>query len=397
MIPTLSSTVSSISDRPTARVSAALAGEHAKGGWIFGVVAKRTYVVAGGACYPHPEQAPLVEEPELNEDGLLSHDTDLKLQRADVDVIVEGHAYAHGPERSFLASVTTDGFRRQVAVVGDRQLQVHANGQRRFSPAGSAEQIPLTWQRAYGGTDHASMKAKSLPMIDFFEQTVDAEDAREVLFTYPRNPHGVGYVITAKQRTAEPQALPNFEEPSQLLTSDNIERGDLLRWPTGPVVAGMGWLGYDFFPRGAQLGLPFCFYDGDAIKPHHFFEVAGGWLKPSAVSPDTMFQERLDVRVAQSAALGMRASEIQPGALIELCHLHPREKRWRFRLPAHPPRVAFRLPGTRAAELTTRIRTLHLEPDLNRVTVVWVGETQPGLPVMVNALEQVEHGVVWNE
>src|SRR5262249_23048829 len=104
-----------------ARLAAGDPGPHPEGGWVFGVVAKRTYRVTEAGCVPAEEQLALVEQPRLSEDGsALVHDSDLMLQRALTDVIVQGHAYGPDGAAAFDAAVRVEGLGRRGRGVGER-------------------------------------------------------------------------------------------------------------------------------------------------------------------------------------------------------------------------------------------------------------------------------------
>jgi hypothetical protein len=385
------------SNDATPRLSAALAGHHIDGGWIFGVVAKRTYIVTGGGrCHVHPEQQPLVEESILSEDdGELLHDSDLVLQRPAADIVVLGHAYAPTPRPAFDASVRVDHFERRIAVFGDRRLERGADGRLYFTSPKGFDRMPLSWTRAYGGADLIALREIGDPMAEMFTPEGQTPDPRFGLFGYPRNPAGKGYLIEPHPEAIEACELPNFEEPLQLLTPDTIVRGDFMLWPNGPMVAALGWMSYAYFPRILQFGLDPHPYNDAIVRPNDFFEVRGGWIKPTAVVHGASRLGRLDIRCTQGSAMGMRTEKIDPGAQIELVHLHPQSKSWRLRLPGEVPRLAFKLDDAPAAYLTPRIRTLLVEPDLDRVTVVWVGETRVDVPVTPKKMKSLQHGVVW--
>lgn len=378
------------------RLSAVLAGQHRESGFIFGVVGKRTYLVAGGECHEHPEQVPLVEEPVFGSDeGVLLHDADLVLQRMLADIIVEGHAYPHERRPTLRARVGVGDFVREIGVLGDRRLERGRDGSLQITPPQAFEKMPLGWEHAYGGVDEAARLDIGDPFAEFMIASGQPADPRFGLFAYPRNPVGKGYLTEPTPAGIEACRLPNLEEPNQLLTPETIVRGDFMRWPTGPMVAALGWLSHNYFPRIAQFGLPVPAYDNSQVRVDDFFEVRARWAKINTVRLDNAMADRMDVAAAQQSAMGMRTPTIDPAAAIELVNLHPGHPKWRFRLPGQVPKMAYRLPGQPATELRPMIRTLTIEPDLDRVTVVWVGETRVSLPVMPQQLQEMQHGVVW--
>ena len=106
--------------------------------------------------------------------------------------------------------------------------------------------------------------------------------------------------------------------------------------------------------------------------------------------------QRIDVAgVAQGSAVGMRATRVAPGANVHLTYVHPQDAHWSFKLPADVPRVAYRLPGQRADELRPQIHRVSLDPDQNRVTLLWVATRPLEEPLTPKQTEAIEHGVIW--
>jgi len=383
-------------DPPGPRLSAALAGHHVDGGWVFGVVAKRTYLISGGRCHPHPEQLPLVEEPLATDDGrVLEHDCDLVLQRKQADIIVRGHAYPHGGRASFEATIEVGAFVRRLGIFGDRRVSRGTDGRLQFSPPEGFEKMPLGWERAYGGVDEAAREDIGDPFQELMAEAGDPTDPTWGLFSYPRNPVGRGYLTEDTPAGVEQCRLPNVELVEALLTPQSLVRRDFMLWPSGPPVASTGWLHHSYFPRSVHFGHPPRVYHDGEIRPRDFLEVWAGWINPEALLLRAPATHRLDPRAAQQAALGMRCDRIDPDATIELTNLHPTARQWRFDLPDEVPRMAFKLPEAPAANLRPAIRTLVIEPDLDRVVVVWAGETQVPLPVTPKKMDSLQHGVIW--
>jgi hypothetical protein len=372
-----------------------LAGVHQEGGNLFGVVAKRTYNVASSSCQVAPEQSPLVEEPLFRaEEAALVHDTDLVLNRQQVDIIVDGHAYSPQSRGPFDVSIRVGSFVREIRVFGDRHLDC-VNGTIHFTPALPVDRVQLSWENAYGGLDDIARRAIGDPVQEMLESAGEPFDVRFGLYAYPRNPLGKGYLIEPTSEAIAACVLPNLEDPSTLLDPDNVVRGDFMLWPRGPRVAATSWLSHNYFPRVVQCGLPPRPFNDEETRPEDFFEVSAGLVRPESVANLQTIAGRLDVRAAQQAAVGMRADFVPPGCAVELSNLRRERRPWRLTLPTEIPRMAYKLPGGKSEELEPKIRTVLLEPDLDRVTVVWVGETRGSLPVTPKQLTQVEHGVIW--
>lgn len=377
------------------RLSAVVVRQHPTRGWVIAVVAKRTYSVLGSQCHVSPEQVPIVEEPQLDGDDHLVHDSDLLVHRRSADIIVSGTARSASPRPSFDARVEIGAFVRRLRVFGDRRLERTAGGQLSFTPPAPVAEVPLTWENAYGGVDQAALDELGDPFVEAASQMGHPAGPRQSLFAYPRNPFGRGYLIEPTPAAIERCRLPAIEDPDQLLTPESVVRNDPRLWPTAPLPAATGWLGYTTFPRSLQVGLPPRLYLYDGIPPARFPEVALGVLRPRTLDPTCPINQRIDLGAAQCSALGMRADTLALAAEVRLVNLHPSHPDWHFRLPERAPRLVFSLPAAPPADLEAHIRTVLIEPDADRISLVWVGEAELDLPLFPEQLRRVEHAVLW--
>lgn len=379
------------------RLSAYTVVGHPDGAWMLTVVATRTYDVRSGQCAPSEAQGALVEAPVYSDDqAVLLRDTDLVAHRARVDVVVQGHAYALAGRPVFDASVCVGDLDRTLRVFGDRRPYRDRLGALRFTDPTPVERVPLGWERAYGGVDLASFERHGDPFAAAVRTVTDgAADPRFTVHGYPRNPVGRGYLIEPTDEALARCELPNFEHPSQLLTPETLPRGEFTRWPGGPVPAATGWLSYNYFPRLAMAGVPPVVYDDEALPPSRFAEVLLGDAPERSVAPETGLRQRVDVGVAQCAAVGMRAARVDPGAAVVLDFLHPRERSWRFNLSPERPRIVAQMPDEAIQELAPSIRTVLLAPDDDRVTVVWVADLRLSRPVGPGRFAKIQHAVRW--
>ena len=379
-----------------ARVSDVVTATHRdrEGSTVVGVVAKRTYQVVDERASVSHEQCPLVDTVHVRTDGTLEHDVDVVVQRPLVDVIVRGYAYATdspGAEISFNCGVG----RRRIAVFGDRTCERNVAGRLSFSQPLPWQRIPLEWSSAYGGCDSAAFQRMGDPAADLSARLGLGYDPSQGMFGYPRNPAGRGYLIEPTTAALETLRLPNLEDPSFLLTPDNIVRGHPKVWPTAPPPACTGWLPHTFFPRSTQIGIPPSVYDARQIDARAFYEVRVGLLRASDVSPKPLIGRRPNLGVAQASAIGMRFEHLEPGSWIELIGVHPRHRSWRFRLPAVAPRMVVRLPGEEPRESNAVIRTLVVEPELERICAVWVTEFEHPALLLPDEAQRIQHAVIW--
>lgn len=379
-----------------ARLSALSIVGNPHGAWVLGVTGKRTYTVQGGACVEAPEQVAIVEEPQIADDASeVIHDSDLLLNRTQTDVIVQGHTYFPPGLAEFDVRLRVGDLDRRLRVFGNRGCELDAGGRVRFTPPKSMEKVSLDWKSAYGGTDDVAKKKFGDFTEDVAKEIRRPYDPRFGLYGYPRNPLGKGYLIEPTPEAVAACALPNLEDPAHLLTPQNLPLGKFIFWPKAAPVACPGWLSYNYFPRMIQAGIPPIAFDLEQCPPEQFPEVKAGLLRPEALRYETTVPQRLDIRVAQCAAVGMRVDAVAAGAPVELTNVHPKAPTWRFTLPGEVPRMALRLPGEKPVELAPKIRTILLEPDKDRLCLVWVAEHPLSLPVGPGKLAKTEHAVMW--
>ncbi|HVT09344.1 MAG TPA: DUF2169 domain-containing protein [Polyangia bacterium] len=378
------------------RVSMVMIAAHPSGGSLVGVVAKRTYRVAAQRCFVADDQLPLVEQPRFSDDrAILLHDLDCVLNRREVDVVLEGHARpARARAPSFQMRVRVGSLDRKLAVFGERRCYRAASGRLQFSAPEPIEAVPLDWTSSYGGFDSVALAGHGDPLLQLREQAKQPYSPRFGRFAYPRNRAGKGYLIEPTDDALAACALPNVEEPLALLSPERLAVGAHDRWPAAPTVAAVGWLSYASFPRAAMLGIP-PVYDAAACPPASFFEVRMGVLKADSLAAAIPFPNRLDLRVAQQAALGMRLPLLAAGAPVSVVNAHPAIPVWEFTLPREVPTLVVQMPGSKPARLEPKIRTVHIQPEHDRLSLVWVGELDEPVFVGPNKRALIKHAIEW--
>ncbi len=162
----------------------------------------------------------------------------------------------------------------------------------------------------------------------------------------------------------------------------------------GGLRRGGRWLSPANFPRAAMLGLTSP-YDATTCPPQSFFEVKVGALNPDPIAHAMAFQKRPDRRVAQQSALGMRVPVVATGAPVSLVNAHPKLLSLDFALSREPPLLALQMPGAKAVAVEARNRTVFLQPDRDRVSIVWVGEHRESTPAGPGKRALIKHGVQW--
>ncbi|HVY38060.1 MAG TPA: DUF2169 domain-containing protein [Polyangia bacterium] len=380
----------------TPRLSMVAVVGHPEGGSQVGVIAKRTYRVVGQRCVVDDEQIALVEVQRFSEDkSALLHDFDCVLNRTEVDVVVAGNARPpQAGAASFQLRVCVGQLDRKLTVWGDRRCYRDRAGRLRFSAPQPVEAVPLDWTSSYGGVDQVALAKHGDPMREMRAAAKLPYSPRFGRFSYPRNRAGKGYLIEATNEALEACALPNIEEPLQPLLPDSLAVGTFDRWPKAPFVGGVGWLSPTNFPRAAMLGLTSP-YDAQACPPHTFFEVKAGAVNADSIAQAMAFHKRLDRRFAQQSAVGMRIPSVAPGVAVSVVNAHPKLVSWDFSLAREAPLLALQMPGGKAVAVEPKIRTVFLQPERDRVSLVWVGEHREPMPVGPGKRALIKHAVQW--
>lgn len=129
--------------------------------------------------------------------------------------------------------------------------------------------------------------------------------------------------------------------------------------------------------------------------PVSFAEVKLGTIQAKSIQPGVALPHRLDLGAAQQSAIGMRALRIDPNAQVEILNCHPQMPTWRFSISNERPTLAVQIPGERAIGVEAKIRTVLIEPELDRVCVVWVGEHHVPVPIGPGKRAQIKFAAQW--
>jgi hypothetical protein len=351
-----------------------VSGERGRGEPILSVLVKRTYRVdARGQCVVDEEQPPLQAlriDPARRK--LLLADADVYPYKPLTDIVVLGHAYPAGRERRFAAEIRVGSVTKSIAVTGDRTCALSTTGALLFSDPAPFDRMPLSYDRAYGGVDAAAEARFGnpyAPLAPYLPAGMDVSARSPYL--YPRNPSGRGYLIAPSAEAVARLALPNLEDPSDLLGPDRLAAGSPHRWPRMPLPWATGWLSHAAFPRSGCTG---------AVAPHEvldepWVEVARGFA-PAGFPRIGPVQEVFDDRFWNGGSLGLQMGPLGEGVErveFRLVNMHPTCAAWWFRLPGGAPVLRTDRRKGKLNETTAVLHHVVIEPDLDRVTVVWRG------------------------
>jgi hypothetical protein len=309
------------------------------------VVVKATFDVdASGRCTPADEQVPLVFADEHFGDPALTaiaRESDFVPLKPRIDILVSAHAVSPNvhPVARMDVSLAWSGFVKQAIVTGDRQWLRRLGGFLSASQPRAFTQLPLTWDRAYGGMDQSDGEVP--------------QHAAEL-----RNPVGKGFYIKGRpSETVEGQPLPNIESPGQLIEV----------WSDRREPIGFGPIGRSWQPRVRFAGT----YDQR-------------WMDERLPFLPSDF----DDRYFQSAPLDQQLPALKAGDAF-LCINMNASGRFLVRTPAFNVPVRFEL-EQRTATQSIRPDTVILEPAKQKL--ILVGRARVPLPRKLTALREIHIG-----
>lgn len=237
------------------------------------------------------------------------------------DVVINGSAYAPGgePTTSVTVGLRIGAVNKKFSVVGDRQW-LDAFVMTAPSPAIPFTVMPISYDRAYGGTDKSAKHPEQIQ-------------------TYLKNPVGVGYYPVSDRHAVDGRALPNTEQPGIPVTSVSESY----------LPMSFGALGRNFAERIAYAGT----YDED-------------WHKTRA----PFFPDDFDYRYFQSAPADQQVPYPQGGEEVVLENLTP-EGIFTFRIPHRSMPVLFIPYRGKDRSVDAVIDTIVIEPDQSRFMLTW--------------------------
>jgi hypothetical protein len=356
--------------------TAILPSKDENGTSIFALLVKRTYDIRPGQPAARAEKTyPLVKVDRYYDGGdaetsTVREETDLMPYKIATDVVVIGRAHAPNgqPVAQMSVGVRVGERRKVIRVTGDRRC-IHRSG---LAPD-VTDPVPFTemeirYDRAYGGHDDCSN-----PDLPFY---------------YPRNQRGTGVAVTNLREVVDGLALPNLEDPSDLLTPDRIVFGTTERWVHQPLPQGFGWFQRTWYPRCSFVGSVPGSIDPDIELP----EERLGLVPKGQLALARQFRlPSFDVRFNSGASPGLAIPFLRGGEIVQLANLTP-DGDLRFQLPTDTPRMSLDI-GLGVQELLVALHTVCIRLDEMQVDLVWRGaHAYPGidwLPEMKRMVPEV--------
>ncbi len=329
-----------------------LPGQTPEGGHILSVLLKRTYhIVPGGGCVRAEVDQPLLpaDVPRGNPlNSTVRFESDFVPFKLATDVVLDGKAYAPRgvPATSCVAAIKVAGRRKDVLVLGDRVARFTSNGAPGFTDPVPFAVMDLCYERAYGGIDVHSDKVTAYP--------------------YPRNPSGRGFVVANLAPGVDNLALPNLEDPDDLLTPERLCIRDYANWQNQPMPAGLGWFPKTSWPRAQLVGI----LPGDRALEQELRQ-AYAQLVPAdqrqayteSALPD------MDFHFFNGASPGLALPYLNGDEQIDTANVAP-EGLVSFRLPGERPRIGLDI-GKGIEEPEVVLHTVMIRMEERQVDMVW--------------------------
>lgn len=308
-----------------------------------GCILKATFVIperVDGELLPAEEQLEIMNGDVFFEGdvlGSLEFDADSYVYKPYADIVVNGSAYApdRRPVNALNVALRVGRYEWAMRITGDRRwlFPTRAVLVPLMSDIEPFVQVPLRYERSFGGFDHLARK------------------------WCPENPIGKGFIGRKTRESVHESHLPNIEDPLDLINS----------WDDQPRTVGWGFVRKDWAPRSALSGRQIDDLHSEFGLPADF-----------------------DHRYFNGANPDLQVPFLKGDEIIELQHLTPDAYR-RFQLPGLTPVVRIsRYTSAQALDihfraeeetiedqpvttemLDMRLDTLVIMPDKGLLTLVW--------------------------
>lgn len=273
------------------------------------LIVKKTYALGDDGKLTDVDVEPLPLVPDILATDFGQFHGEIFFRKRGADVCVLGTARFETPVREATVRLEVGAWHHELRLVGDRRWVRGANGQPVASSPATFSEMPLSYERAFGGA------AK-----------VNGEDV-----AWPDNPVGRGYFDTPEEALGKP--LPNIELPTP--------RAAEPRWDVRPSVAGWG--------------------------PYPMF---WGLRGSRAVTVDQKSGQILEIKpeLFNHAHPDLILETLEPGAPVRITGMRARPIT--LAVPRECPHVAVRV-GEKRFEAWGELDGLFVWVDAARVVVTW--------------------------
>lgn len=325
--------------------------------------------------------------------SILKRDVDLYPWRGSTDLVVQGVARPPDPRASMKVTLTVRGtgasFVRVLSVYGDRIVEQGGRGLQVSVPE-RFEEMPLRYDKAYGGTDENYRERYADPEEQklLYDLVGDEEDREWSEYSYPRNPAGKGYLLHPEFAPGTP--WPNLEFPEDPLRIEDLVL-PLEEWGIRPYPACFDWFGHGWFPRVAFFGEIPATTDGRVPQA----EVDMGLL-PADLT-DTPILMRAKHRFAQGAHPHLWRHRFAGDELVTITGIAPDGGPLIVQLPRLAPKVRLRTLDGKTQRLDAKLDLVLIEGETRKLTLVWHALAPVNQPVIPPDFEErMPYSISWS-
>ena len=352
-----------MSDVRPSEVFQVLHGMNAKRAPIFSLLLKRTYDIDSTGALIRSEITQAFRQTDEYYDGgdpdwaCVKYEAELVPFKPYTDLVIIGKAYA--PQgvavQEMDVSVWVGNSSKSMRIIGNRKCHYNADHSPTFTEPVPFSDMEIRYERAFGGKDNIS--DPSTPLI------------------YPRNDLGCGLALKNVREQIEGLALPNLEDPSDLLTPDRIILNDPYRWNSLPIPQGLGWRHRSWYPRSSYVGSMPPYLNPDEVMRE---EALGLVPKNQVALARQLKLPSYHPYFNNGASIGLLFKSLDGSEPIRLVGLTP-EGLLEFSLPGDIPILMLDI-GLGENRLHPFLHTVCIRPDDRQVDLIWRGEhPHPGV------------------
>jgi hypothetical protein len=354
-------------------------GNAPDGGAILSVLGKQTFSFRQGqkAVPDENEQLPFHEADEFETQGnpqtdAVKYESDLVAFKPMTDVVIIGKACCPKGKKAYHLDVAArvGTASKTMRVFGDRKVYITGRGFA-FSEPQAFEEMPLSYTRAYGGSDETSEEGMQ--------------------YVYLKNPVGKGFIVRNTPAALQDLELPNIEDPSKLLAPNNLVLQKFDNWKGYPEPMSLGYTGRNFYPRYTLSGLPpDAHQENDIIRQQHIQGMPEIGIAPSSQPPPAT--PLLNYQFFNGASPGLQFPYLLGKEQISLVYMDPDYPQFNFFLPDIRP-TAWLDVGEGPEKMQMVPHTIEIFKPTNQVSIVWRGSVYYGGPEEMKDFEAFEFGV----
>ncbi len=364
---------------------------------VLAIIAKRSYRIdPRGICIPDIETVPIIEDLVFysdteDEEEQLEHDIDLYPVKPYTDVVIKGFAQTIGQSREFPVEFQIGHQVNSFLAIGNRNAFMGSNGKVTFSKPELIDRIPLRYKYAYGGRDKVS-EANSAKYSQEVTKAIpdDINWKMGSEYAYPRNLVGKGYLVHKTKDGIEQLELPNFEDLKERLNPETIASGNPKAWTRMPIPRCTDWVDPWFFPRRMYYGISPL----RANPTNNITEISRGWANPNIMN-NIRPKKKFSFRCMNGASLGLQFPFLKGNEECRLINIYPNRPDFRFRLPADIPELWVDGRNGKLKETTSVLQTIIIEPEEDRLSVVWRGNAPAKREYLETELKEMPFKVAW--